>query len=342
MLLINKKIKKRINLVLKILIWYFKIGFKVVYIKFFHTIVPVKPYKLVLDMTNNCNFKCETCGVWRYNNKLHIDKVKLVDYFKNKSNRFYFLTITGGEPFMDLSYLTEIIKIAKENCPNLYYISINTNGYFTKNIISLINDSLNDYNFLKIYLGISYIPNQEWGFKKTGVDDSFKKLHKTHDALADIKKIFRKRLSIYNIITINTLKDYDQIKNKNLEDELWINFAEKGNKYNNNDFTNLDKLSQKEKLFIINDFYVKNQNSLSLLNRRYLLVMKKILINGERSLYCFAGINRTLIDYNFNEYICIKELRNRSEMKFNYSCQNCWTPCEATFDIIQNLSVLPN
>ena len=59
--------------------------------------------------------------------------------FDDLGSDLFFLSITGGEPFMDIKHLIELIRHAKSKCPNLYRISINTNGYLCGNIEKVIN-----------------------------------------------------------------------------------------------------------------------------------------------------------------------------------------------------------
>ena len=332
----------KVILFFKIFLWYFKLGVKILYTRFFYNVVAVKPYKLTLEITSDCNFKCETCGLWNSKDKKYLRKEDLIKIFSEYSSDIFFLVISGGEVFLGVESLKEAIDIAMRSCKNLYCISINTNGYFTDDIILTVKSLLEKYSFLKIYIGNSYIPNQAWGIKKTAVADSFQKSENTYRSLWEMKNTYRTRLNVRKMITINTLLDYESIRNYSGKDDLWINFSHKSDLYNNNDFVNVGNLSLADKLFIVNDFYNKNRKHLSLFNRRYLYVMKKILSTGKNNRRCFSGINRVFINYENNKFICCMGLRDRSEIKFSQNCKMCWTPCEAVFDLVQNLSLWPN
>lgn len=334
--------KDKIELSFKIAWWYFKLGLKILHIKFFYRLMAVKPYKLTLEITDSCNFRCETCGLWNLKDNKYLKKEDLIKIFSEYNSSIFFLTISGGEPFLSAEYLKEAIGLAMENCKNLYCISINTNAYLTDEIVTTVRSLLEEYAFLKLYIGTSYIPNQAWGMKKTAIADSFSKTENTYQRLCRTRNDYGARLNVRKMITINAVSDYEAIRDYNGQDDLWINFSHRSDFYNNNDFVNVGRLSPAEKLSIIDDFYDKNRKHLSLLNRRYLYVMKKILSAEKNSRRCFSGVNRITINYENERFICCRGLRARSEMRSNENCEKCWTPCEAVFDLVQDLSLWPN
>ncbi len=186
----------KVRLFFKISLWYFRLGVKILYIRFFHNVVTIKPYKLTLETTSDCNFKCETCGLWNIKDNKYLKKDDLIRIFSEYNSSIFFLTISGGEVFLDPESLKETIDIAMRSCKNLYCISINTNAYFTDNIILTVKNLLEKYSFLKIYIGVSYIPNQACGIKKTSVVDCFKKNSRPFDiAQGQVLSFCRKYLT---------------------------------------------------------------------------------------------------------------------------------------------------
>lgn len=328
---------KKCKLAIKKIIWHFQLAKKILIIKFFYNYKKNKnPYKIMLSITDNCNFKCTTCGLWQNKEKENLEVENIKKIFNKYGPELFLLTITGGEPFLDKNYLINFINLVKERSPNLYYISINTNGYFTDSILYTINFLLQKYIFLKLYLGVSYLPNPEWGYKRTARKDAFYRMTNTLKILDKLKRRYGKRLNYYRIYTINSREDFQYVEK--VDDDLWINFAEISSFYNNLNFINIGQLNSQDKLSFIERFCNKNKNSLSLFNKQYLLGMKKVLREGRRRISCYAGKNRLYFDCQGREYICSRELKQRKNMILE-GCNMCWTPCEAVFDIMQNIFI---
>ena len=91
--------------------------------------------KLILSITERCNFLCKYC--YESHNKLDISediKHKIIDYVRYNIHRFTSLNITwfGGEPLLGLDNIREmsqeLMKICTFNHRN-YTASMTTNGY---------------------------------------------------------------------------------------------------------------------------------------------------------------------------------------------------------------------
>lgn len=328
---------RKCKLAVKKAIWHFQLVKRILVIKFFYDYSKDKdPYRIMLSVTNNCNFECATCGIWQNKNKKNLEIGNIKKIFNKYGQRLLLLTITGGEPFWDKDHLIDSINSIKEKSPNLYYISINTNGYFTDSIFYTVNFLLQKNIFLKLYLGVSYIPNISWGYGRTGRKDAFHKMTNTLKVLDKLKHRYGRRLNYYKIYTVNSKEDFQYVEK--IDDDLWINFAEISGFYNNLNFKNIAQLNSEDKLSFIERFYKENKNSLSFFNKRYLLVMKKILEEGCRGVNCYAGKNRLYFDCQGRDYICSRGVKERKEITSrNYNL--CWTPCEAVFDIMQNIFI---
>jgi len=85
------------------------------------------PISCGLYITNNCNFKCSFCNIWRSSAKetLTFDKAKeLVDRV-SELGCFYF-SISGGEPLL-VDYIFDFIDYVKKS--KIKYLHMVTNGY---------------------------------------------------------------------------------------------------------------------------------------------------------------------------------------------------------------------
>jgi MoaA/NifB/PqqE/SkfB family radical SAM enzyme len=314
---------------LRIFSWLSKLFFLWSYAELNYFNNKIRPLRLMIKITNNCNYQCNICGIWNNEDKKYLSIEDQNTIFNKYGQNLFFLTITGGEPFLDEKYLISLITLAKQRCPNLYMVSINTNGYFTENILYSINFLLQKYSFLRIYIGLNYIVDDKWGGKRTNNKESFLKSRETLRGLLNLQRIFKSRLHFYNIFTIDDSKDVE-IAN-NLNEEVWINFSELDDFYDNSQYSGIGKLTTQERNILVDRYLQKK--GLSILNLAYLLFLRNILSNKKRNIRCFAGKNRIYINCYGREYICCRCVGAEQDEK---KCAICWTPCEAVFDIIQH------
>jgi MoaA/NifB/PqqE/SkfB family radical SAM enzyme len=93
----------------------------------------VLPFSLVVSVSFRCNSRCRTCDVWRKpGDELTLDEWRRV--FANLGRAPFYLTFTGGEPFLRPD-LPEVVIAGAEHCrPGV--ITIPTNGLLTKRILN--------------------------------------------------------------------------------------------------------------------------------------------------------------------------------------------------------------
>lgn len=92
---------------------------------------------LTLEITNRCNLRCKTCGIWQEKKEtaISLDTLNnIINTLSHKVNLGY-ISLTGGEPFLH----PQIDKIFKYLChKNNDGIGIYTNGYDTGRIIKFL------------------------------------------------------------------------------------------------------------------------------------------------------------------------------------------------------------
>ncbi len=328
---IFKTILKKIKLVLKSLIWLFKLGWKITInrILFAFGVFRKNPFRIMLKINNFCNYQCQTCKIWQNNQKNILSPEKQRNIIDKYRNNIFFLTITGGEPFLAPKELNSLLERFLKDCPYLKYISLNTNCSQPKKTRAIINKFLQRNPTLHIYLGLHYIPSQEWGERKTGIKNSYNNYLKTLKEIKYLRKRYGNRFKVYKMITISNPKDIDYIKK---EKDLWLNFVEVNEFYNNTSVSGLNQLTKEDKLKAIKKFRKLNKKNLSFLNKKYFSNLKNIILEDERKRNCYAGINRLYFNADGEEFICSRGLKEKQP---NY-CKKCWTACEANFDMVQD------
>ena len=107
------------------------------YWSFYHLGWPrMLPFSLVASVSFRCNSRCKTCGVWRKpSDDMTVEEWRRI--FANLGHSPFYLTFTGGEPFLRAD-LHEIIIAGAELChPGV--ITIPTNGLLTKRILEQVD-----------------------------------------------------------------------------------------------------------------------------------------------------------------------------------------------------------
>jgi len=107
------------------------------YWSFYHLGWPrMLPFSLVLSVSFRCNSKCRTCGVWRKpNDDMTLDEWRQI--FAHLGHSPFYLTFTGGEPFLRAD-LHELVIAGAELCrPSV--ITIPTNGLLTRRILDQVD-----------------------------------------------------------------------------------------------------------------------------------------------------------------------------------------------------------
>ncbi|MCB0076013.1 MAG: radical SAM protein [Anaerolineales bacterium] len=90
------------------------------------------PFSIVVSVSFRCNSKCKTCDVWRRpNDDMSAEEWRKV--FHKLGRTPFYITFTGGEPFLRKD-LDELVIAAYEECrPEV--VTIPTNGILTERIL---------------------------------------------------------------------------------------------------------------------------------------------------------------------------------------------------------------
>jgi MoaA/NifB/PqqE/SkfB family radical SAM enzyme len=103
------------------------------YWSFYHLGWPrMLPFSLVVSVSYRCNSRCKTCDVWRKeNDDMRVDEWRRV--FQHLGRSPFYLTFTGGEPFLRAD-LSDLVIAGVEVCrPGV--VTIPTNGLLTRRIL---------------------------------------------------------------------------------------------------------------------------------------------------------------------------------------------------------------
>lgn len=148
----------------------------------------IMPINYTISLLYECNSRCKTCNIYNKSaQNLTLSEYKLI--FKRIGRSPYWITLSGGEPFLR-DDLLEICKlIYKYNKPKI--INIPTNGLLSDKIVETVKELTNICKKSEIIVNLSI----------DGIGDQ-------HDELRGVKGNYQR--------AINTYKDLRKIKAKNL------------------------------------------------------------------------------------------------------------------------------
>ena len=92
-------------------------------------------FKINFEITSKCNSKCTHCQKWQ-NSKKDLTTKEIITFIRKIPNNYFWISITGGEPFgrKDLKQIMEAILKKK----NIHLVSINTNGTYRNQTLNYL------------------------------------------------------------------------------------------------------------------------------------------------------------------------------------------------------------
>lgn len=100
-------------------------------------------FSVSLDITDNCNSKCNICNIWMKETKFEMDPARfkevLIQSKVLRNSRLF--NLGGGEPFVNIVQLKEIV-LTIDRFSHAVQIRIASNGLLTDNIIQFLKECL--------------------------------------------------------------------------------------------------------------------------------------------------------------------------------------------------------
>ena len=87
----------------------------------------VKPYKILINLTDLCNSRCNFCDIWKIKPENEINISDVENIFKSLNSNLYWLSLSGGEVTL-VKYYKQMIDSLVENCKNIKILAFTTNA----------------------------------------------------------------------------------------------------------------------------------------------------------------------------------------------------------------------
>ncbi|MFA5856714.1 MAG: radical SAM protein [Candidatus Pacearchaeota archaeon] len=261
-------------------------------------------------ITGRCNARCKMCFYWKNNeNKKELSIEEIEKISKNLPN-FFWLWISGGEPFLrqDIAEICE--KFYKNN--NVSNIQIPTNGLMPEVVLKKTKEILAKCPKANITIIFSIDGLEEEHDYIRGVKGIYKKVMTSMDLLKELKKS-HKNLNIQSTITLTTynqeriIEIYKDIRKK--VNAVNVNIVRGDAREKLSKGVDLDKYYQLHKL-ILKDY--KKYSIYPAPIRPFIYakdaVMREIIIstykNNKRYISCKAISGSLVLDETGNIFPC--------------------------------------
>jgi len=317
-----------------------KVAFKIILFHFFYYFgfPKIKPLNLVISLTNSCNSRCQTCNIWKQENKQKLTLDELNKIFANIGQGPYEIILTGGEPFLR----DEIVKICQSVVKHIKpkVIIIPTNGLLTEVIVDKVQQILEKCPKTKLVVNISLDEIGEANDKIRGIAGAFLKATETYQKLRAIKnKNFN--LNIHTVISRFNVKKipeiYQFVQEKFKPDSYITEIAEKRVELDtvDSEITPLAEEYSQAIDFLIPKIKEEKFHKLSKITQmfriQYYQIVKKILKNNKRVIPCYAGIASVQITPNGQVWnCCIKGQALGDLRSVDYNFKKIWQSRKAS------------
>lgn len=144
----------------------------------------VMPMNYTVSLLYSCNSKCNTCRVWRKKAK-NLSVKEYAQIFKNIGRKPYWITFSGGEPFLRRDITEVISTIYKISRPKI--INIPTNGILTGTIVEEVSKIAKACPKAQIIVNVSIDGVGEQHDEIRNVPGNYKKAVATFNKLKALK-----------------------------------------------------------------------------------------------------------------------------------------------------------
>ena len=153
------------------------------------------PYKLTFSITYKCQSRCLTCNIWEMKptNELSLEEIQK---FAARNNYFRWVEITGGEPFLRNDVL-EIVKAFKENCKDLYLLTMPTNSLCNREMVLQKIEAMLEMGIPKLSITVSLDGYRELHDKIRGIPGNYDRAIAMFKGLKELQKRHKNLFMIF-------------------------------------------------------------------------------------------------------------------------------------------------
>jgi MoaA/NifB/PqqE/SkfB family radical SAM enzyme len=321
------------------------------------------PMKLTFAITSRCNYRCQTCNIWKVKpeNELSLDEIRR---FFRRSNRFSWIDVTGGEISLrkDFVDICEVIVASNRDLLLLHYP---TNGYLTDRVVEYTREVAR-MRPAKLLITVSVDGDEQMNDRIRGVAGGYRRQIESFRRLREIpgvEVVLGMTLSAPNV---NHFPEAFAAAKREVPDltvrDFHVNIVHESQHYLRNDDLGLCTGVDREALALATEAHGAlrgfRPSPINFLERSYLKGVRPYLESGRTPMRCHALRSSCFIDPWGDVFPCtiyavkLGSLRDcdfdlaslwRQDRTatlqreiWNGDCPHCWTPCEAYQSIMGN------
>jgi Fe-coproporphyrin III synthase len=324
------------------------------------------PFKLTFCLTFWCNYRCQTCNIWKMKprDELSLDEIRR---FFERSGRFLWVDLTGGEVTLRKDFV-DVCHAVIDGCPELLLLHFPTNGYLTDKVVAAARaiTTRPGRKPEKVIITVSTDGDEKTNDEIRGIEGGWRRQLETFKelrAVPGVDVVLGMTLSAANVDHYPVAFAAAQREIPDLRhDEFHVNIVHESPHYLGNTDLGLRAKASREKLAAAIEQYAHlrgiPRGPVGYLERTYLAHVRQYLETGKTPMRCHALSASCFIDSWGNVFPCtiydkkvgslrdvdydLARLWNTPEADaleqeiFDYQCPQCWTPCEAYQSIMGN------
>ena len=290
----------------------------------------IMPINYTISALYTCNSRCKTCNIWKKKaDNLTIDEYKVI--FKKLGRSPYWITISGGEPFLrkDLVEICQIIyKFSK---PKI--INIPTNGILINKIVEDVIAITKDCPKTQIIINLSIDGIGKQHDELRQVPGNY---NKTIQTFKKLKQIEAKNLAvgIHTVISRFNVKEFSKIANELMQldpDSYITEIAEERNELSTFDsHITPDTISYRSAIdYLIHRIKNGKFNGMNKITQafriEYYNLVKRILRDKKQIIPCYAGIASAQISPEGDIWVCCIKAQSLGNLRIHdYNFKKIW------------------
>ncbi len=320
------------------------------------------PMKLTFCITYWCNYKCQTCNIWKMKPRDELSLEEIRTFFA-RSNRFSWVDLTGGEISLRKDFV-DIAQALLESCKSLLMLHYPTNGYLTDQVVRYTREVVK-MKPEKLIITISTDGDEATNDRIRGVEGGYRRQLETFRRLREISGVEVVLGMTLSATNVNHFPDAFAAAKREIPDleyrDFHVNIVNEGH-YLHNDDLGLKQRIDPADLVRATDAYAELRGfgigPVDYLERTYLRQVRRYLQTGRTPMRCHAMRSSCFVDSWGNVFPCTiydKKLGSLREVDYDlgtlwrsqeadalqreiweYDCPQCWTPCEAYQSIMGN------
>lgn len=289
------------------------------------------PINYTVSLTYQCNSRCSTCNIYTKKSE-QMDVAEYDKIFRHIGNSPYWVTLSGGEPFLrkDIADITKVIY--KNSKPAI--INIPSNGILTDTIVDKVDLIAKSCPKSQVIINLSIDGIAEQHDRIRNIPDNYKKVIATYNKLRNLPHP-NLSVGIHTVISRFNVESFTSIANHLMQlqpDQYITEIAEERNELltmGTNITPNI--ISYKAAIdYLIHR--IKNQKITKRVNRitqafriEYYNLVKKVLRDKKQIIPCYSGLASVQIAPDGEIWSCCIKAKALGNLRdSNYDLKKIW------------------